>query len=90
MKVKYHCNGCNWKFTRNYQPNLCPYCGKNAVQTDSSVAEKGGEFTLEEYDADFCRDAAAPHYVRGVPAFMVDDKLVYGLQEKEALIEMIG
>ncbi len=38
MKAKYRCGGCNWKFTRNYQPNLCPYCGKAAISIDATQA----------------------------------------------------
>ena len=46
--------------------------------------------TFEEYDVDFCRDAAAPHYVRGVPAFKVGDTIKYGLQNEQQLKEMVG
>lgn len=45
--------------------------------------------TFEEYDVDFCRDAAAPHYIRGVPAFKVGDTIKYGLQNEEQLREMV-
>lgn len=38
MKEKFRCNSCNWKFTRNYAPNLCPYCGKSAVVPDATQA----------------------------------------------------
>jgi rubrerythrin len=38
MKEKYRCGACNWKFTRNYAPNLCPYCGKAAVSIDATQA----------------------------------------------------
>jgi rubrerythrin len=34
-KKKYRCGTCNWKFTRNYAPNLCPYCGKATVEEDA-------------------------------------------------------
>ncbi|MEM4240397.1 MAG: hypothetical protein QXK08_04355 [Candidatus Woesearchaeota archaeon] len=33
-KKKYRCGTCNWKFSRNYAPNLCPYCGKATVEED--------------------------------------------------------
>jgi predicted RNA-binding Zn-ribbon protein involved in translation (DUF1610 family) len=33
-KKKFRCGTCNWKFTRNYSPNLCPYCGKATVEDD--------------------------------------------------------
>lgn len=35
-KKKYRCGECNWKFTRNYAPQLCPYCGKQSVEDDIS------------------------------------------------------
>jgi len=37
MRTKYRCNSCNWKFTRNYPPNLCPYCGKDAVEQHDPI-----------------------------------------------------
>ena len=33
-KSKFKCTQCNWKFTRNYNPQLCPYCGRAAVEVD--------------------------------------------------------
>ncbi len=47
-------------------------------------------FMVEEYDADFCREAAAPHYIRGVPAFLVNDTITYGLQDEASLKRMVG
>lgn len=38
MKEKYRCGSCNWKFTRNSPPNLCPYCGKPNVSVDATQA----------------------------------------------------
>lgn len=31
-KKKYRCAACNWKFSRNYKPSLCPYCGRANVE----------------------------------------------------------
>jgi len=31
-KKKYRCSSCNWKFSRNYRPGLCPYCGRATVE----------------------------------------------------------
>ncbi len=31
-KKKYRCAACNWKFSRNYKPGLCPYCGRATVE----------------------------------------------------------
>ena len=33
-KKKYKCKACNWKFSRNFTPRLCPYCGKEALVLD--------------------------------------------------------
>jgi rubrerythrin len=33
-KKKFRCGTCNWKFSRNYSPQLCPYCGKATVEED--------------------------------------------------------
>jgi predicted RNA-binding Zn-ribbon protein involved in translation (DUF1610 family) len=30
-KKKFHCNACKWKFTRNFTPTLCPYCGRASI-----------------------------------------------------------
>ncbi len=35
-KVKYRCGSCSWKFSRNYVPRLCPYCGKASVEEDEA------------------------------------------------------
>ena len=36
-KKKYRCTACRWKFTRNYAPMLCPYCGKACVEPDTGT-----------------------------------------------------
>ena len=33
-RKKYKCAACNWKFSRNFTPKLCPYCGKESVVID--------------------------------------------------------
>jgi len=66
---------------------LCAACWIQKPIIESVVATE--DITIEEYDRDFCKEAAAPHYVRGVPSFMVNDQMVYGLQSEEALKEMI-
>ena len=33
-KKKYRCAACKWKFTRNFTPTLCPYCGQAAVEEE--------------------------------------------------------
>ena len=69
---------------------LCAACWVQKPIIQKLADEQGDKFLLEEYNADFCRDAAAPHYIRGVPGFMIDGRIVYGLQTEEALKEMIG
>ncbi|MBI4451310.1 hypothetical protein HY642_05015 [Candidatus Woesearchaeota archaeon] len=34
-KMKYRCDGCKYKFSRNYKPNLCPFCGREGIQEDT-------------------------------------------------------
>lgn len=46
-KIKYRCSSCNWKFTRNLQPQLCPYCGKAAVGIDKA---QGAQDLLKEIE----------------------------------------
>jgi len=68
---------------------LCVACWAQKPIIKKLAAEHGDKFVIEEYDVDLCRDAAAPHYIRGVPAFIVDDKVYYGLRSEEILKEMI-
>jgi len=36
MKEKFVCSECRHKFTSNFQPKLCPFCGKEKVESDIS------------------------------------------------------
>ncbi len=47
QRQKYKCNACNWKFSRNFTPQLCPYCGKEAVVID---APKNADDILREVE----------------------------------------
>jgi predicted DsbA family dithiol-disulfide isomerase len=67
---------------------LCLACWAQKPIIEKVAAD--GNVTFEEYDSDFCRDAASPHYVRGVPAFIVNDTIKYGLRTEEQLREMVG
>lgn len=44
-KNKFWCTHCKYKFERKFQPNLCPYCGKNNVESDQ---RRGAEDLLKE------------------------------------------
>ena len=35
-KKKFRCAACRWKFSRNFTPTLCPYCGRAAVEEDAA------------------------------------------------------
>jgi len=37
-KKKYMCAACKWKFSRNYKPGLCPYCGRASIEEIPSDA----------------------------------------------------
>ncbi|MBS3147782.1 hypothetical protein J4219_02775 [Candidatus Woesearchaeota archaeon] len=50
VKLKFRCGSCNWKFTRNFAPKLCPYCGKSSVAEDASQA---ADDLLREVDEGF-------------------------------------
>lgn len=71
------------KHIRYFSSPLCLACWVQKPIIEKVAAE--GKISFEEYNADFCREAAAPHYVRGVPSFMIGDKLVYGMQNEEQL-----
>jgi len=80
----------NEKHIKYFSSPLCLACWAQKPIIEKMAAEKGDKFLLEEYDVDFCREAAAPNYIRGIPAFMINDTVVYGLQNEEELREMIG
>jgi predicted Zn-ribbon and HTH transcriptional regulator len=45
VKKKFRCGACNWKFTRNFTPSLCPYCGREAVE--EQPADDAGNIVKE-------------------------------------------
>jgi predicted DsbA family dithiol-disulfide isomerase len=77
------------KRIKYFSSPLCLACWFQKEEIKQLVAEKN-DIAIEEYDVDFCREAAAPQYVRGVPAFLINDTIYYGLRTKEQLTEMIA
>ena len=47
-KKKFRCGACNWKFSRNFQPTLCPYCGRAAVEVHADSDAKDIVREVEE------------------------------------------
>jgi len=80
-----HGNGS--KTVKYFSSPFCMACWAQKPIIEKVAAEEN--VTFEEYDVDFCREAAAPHYVRGVPSFMVNDTIKYGLQNEQQLKELI-
>ncbi len=80
----------NTTYIKYFSSPLCFACWLQKPVIEHLAAEKGDRFLLEEYDSDFCRDVAAPHYIRGVPAFLKNDTVIYGLQSEKELGDMIG
>ena len=39
LKKKFRCRACNWKFTRNFMPTLCPYCGRAAIEEEQAAKD---------------------------------------------------
>lgn len=74
------------KTIRYFSSPLCIACWMQKPIIEKVAAE--GNVAFEEYNSDFCQSAAAPHYVRGVPSFLVKGKLVYGMQTEEQLREL--
>ena len=75
--------GTGNKTIKYFSSPLCVACWTQKPIMERVALE--GELSFEEYNVDFCRDAAAPNYIRGVPAFMTNDKVYYGLQNEEQL-----
>ncbi len=69
---------------------LCIACWAQKPIINRMAADNGDKFLMEEYDVDLCRESAAPHYIRGIPAFIVNGTVIYGLQSEEALKGMIA
>jgi len=44
-RKKFKCKACNWKFSRNFTPLLCPYCGKQSIVLD--VAQSADQLIKE-------------------------------------------
>ncbi len=87
-------NGCPGKTYGNsttvvkyFSSPFCLACWAQKPIIEKVAAEKN--VTFAEYDVDFCRDAAAPQYIRGVPAFIVNDNIKYGLQNEQQLRELV-
>lgn len=81
-----HVYGTSEKKIKYFSSPLCLACW-----AQKPIIEKvSTEITFEEYDMDFCREAAAPLYVKGVPAFIVNNTVIYGLQTEEQLKKMIA
>jgi predicted DsbA family dithiol-disulfide isomerase len=78
--------GNSEKHVKYFSSPLCIACWMQKPIIEKISAE--GKVTFEEYNADFCQSAAAPHYVRGVPSFLVNGKLIYGMQTEEQLREL--
>lgn len=80
--------GNSTKVIRYFSSPFCLKCWAQKPIIEKVAAEEN--VTFAEYDVDFCRSAAAPQYVRAVPAFIVNDTIKYGLQTEEQLREMVG
>ncbi len=78
--------GTSEKTIKYFSSPLCVACWVQKPIVEKIAAE--GKVTFEEYNIDFCRDAAAPHYIRGIPSFIVNSTVVYGLQTEEQLREL--
>ncbi|MEK6822598.1 MAG: hypothetical protein AABY13_02120 [Nanoarchaeota archaeon] len=46
-KISLRCGACQYKFTRTHVPNLCPFCGKAAINQDTNSS---AESLLREVD----------------------------------------
>jgi rubrerythrin len=48
-KTKFRCMACNYKFSRNNPPQVCPYCGKKSVVEDLESSAEDILNEIEEY-----------------------------------------
>lgn len=82
-----HVYGASEKKIKYFSSPLCIACWTQKPILEKVSAEN--DLAFEEYDMDFCRGAAAPLYVKGVPAFIVNNTIIYGLQKEEQLKRMM-
>lgn len=80
--------GTGEKVVKYFSSPLCVACWVQKPIIEEIAAE--GQVKFEEYDSDFCGQHASPHSVRGVPAFIVGDKINYGLHDEQALRKAIA
>ena len=80
----------NTTYVKYFSSPLCAACWLQIPIIEKIAAENGNRFLLEEYDVDYCRQAASPYYVRGVPAFLVNYAVTCGLQTEEQLKKITG
>jgi len=85
-----HTYGTNNKtLIKYFSSPLCIACWSQKSLIEHLASTHGNRFLLEEYDADLCKESAAPHVILGVPAFIINDTVIYGAQNEEQLLMVI-
>lgn len=69
---------------------FCVACWAQKPVLEEFAADHGSEVRIEEYTAEFCGHAAAPHVVRGVPSFVINDTMILGGLPRESLEQVIA
>lgn len=80
----------NSSVIKYFSSPFCVACWAQKDVIETFVLTHGDTVQLQEYDVDLCPDASKPHAIRGVPAFIANDTVVYGLQQHEQLEAMIA
>lgn len=75
----------NKTLIKYFSSPFCVSCWVQKPIIEKLANESGTQFLLEEYDVDACRGASKPHYIKGVPSFIINDTLLYGVQSEDAL-----
>ena len=86
--AKYGANSDNT--IKYFSSPFCIACWTQKPIIEKLAKEHGDSFLLEEYDADFCRQFAAPHPIFGVPSYLVNGTMVYGAQTEETLLSWVN
>lgn len=77
-------------YVKYFSSPLCVACWTQKPILQKLATERGNEYLMEEFDVDWCRSAAAPHYIRGVPSFIINNTVVYGVQSQETLEKLMS
>ncbi len=80
----------NSNYAKYFSSPFCVSCWTQKPILEKLGAERGKEYLMEEFDADWCRNFASPYFIQGVPSFIINNTIVYGVQSQETLERLMN